>query len=70
MRSSSVLAAAKVLAGLPVRSQHDACRNALIASTAMAARRRERAEVDDFLAEHLARTQTRGASPIRRVAAL
>jgi hypothetical protein len=32
-----------------VRSQHEARRNALLASTALAQRRRERVEVEDFL---------------------
>ena len=34
---------------LPVRTQHGARRNAMLASTAMAARRRERVEVEAFL---------------------
>jgi hypothetical protein len=38
------------LAGWPVESQLQARRNALVASTALAQRRRERAEVEEFLA--------------------
>jgi len=34
-----------------VESQQGARRNAMVASTALAARRKERSEVDDFLAE-------------------
>jgi hypothetical protein len=41
----------------PVRSQHGARRNALVASTALAERRREQADVEEFLARHAA---TRG----------
>ena len=37
------------LPSLPVRTQHGARRNAMLASTAMAARRRERVEVEAFL---------------------
>lgn len=36
----------------PVRSQQGARRNAMIASTALAARRRERLEAEEFVAEH------------------
>jgi len=34
----------------PAQSQHRACRNALVASTALARRRAERLEVEEFLA--------------------
>lgn len=39
----------------PERSQQAACRNALVASTALAERRRQRCEVEEFLADYLAR---------------
>ena len=38
-----------------VNSQHRACRNALVASTALTQQRRERDDVEDFLASHAAR---------------
>lgn len=38
--------------GWPVRSQHGACRNALVAATALADRRRELTEVEEFLERH------------------
>jgi hypothetical protein len=38
-----------------VRSQHVARRNALVASTALAARRREHDEAEEFLRSHLER---------------
>jgi hypothetical protein len=38
-----------------VTSQHRACRNALVASTALAQQRRERDDVEEFLAAHAAR---------------
>jgi hypothetical protein len=38
-----------------VTSQHRACRNALVASTALTQQRRERDEVEEFLASHAAR---------------
>jgi hypothetical protein len=38
-----------LLRSLHVRTQHAACRNAMLASTAMAERRRERLEVEEFL---------------------
>ena len=37
----------------PVRSQQHARRNAMVASTALTARRRETLEVDEFLAAYL-----------------
>jgi hypothetical protein len=40
---------------LPVRSQQTARRNALVACTALAERRRELAEVEEFLAARAAR---------------
>jgi hypothetical protein len=42
------------LASWPARSQEAARRNALVAATALAARRRERDEVEEFLAHHAA----------------
>ena len=39
----------------PARSQQAACRNALVASTALAERRRQRCEVEEFLADYLAK---------------
>ncbi|MCH1867300.1 hypothetical protein [Nocardioides sp. CFH 31398] len=52
-----------------VESQQGARRNAMVASTALAARRKERADVDDFLAErgdavaleHVEHHEVRGA---------
>jgi hypothetical protein len=41
----------------PVRSQQRARRNALVASTALAERRRERLEVEEYLARHIAARQ-------------
>ena len=58
-----------LLVSWPVRSQLAARRNALIASTALAERRRELAEVEEFLERHAA---TRGTDrstlevPVRR----
>ena len=49
------------LSSWPVRSQHGARRNALLASSALAQRRRERVEVEDFL-----RSLRTEASPRRR----
>ena len=46
---SSARAVAQALAGWPVSSQQAARRNALVASTALAERRRERLEVEAFL---------------------
>ena len=46
----------------PVASQHAACRNALVASTALAQLRHERAEVERFLEEHAHRRTTAQAS--------
>lgn len=40
----------------PVQSQHGACRNALVAATALTDRRRELAEVEDFLERHASAT--------------
>ena len=45
----------------PVRSQLASRRNALVACTALAERRREREEVEDFLEHHLA---SRAADPV------
>lgn len=42
------------LAGWHIRSQHEARRNALVASTALAKRRKERIEVEEFLDRRLA----------------
>ena len=50
-----------------VTSQQHARRNALVASTALTARRQEQREVEDFLAELDARRETR-ALPGRRTA--
>jgi hypothetical protein len=45
-----------VVTGWPVRSQQGARRNALVAGTALTERRREREEVEEFLARrHAAR---------------
>jgi hypothetical protein len=44
----------QLLARWPVRTQQHARRNALVASTALAERRRERSEVEDFLTRHAA----------------
>ena len=45
-------------------SQRQACRNAMIASTALSAGRRERDEVQDFIDAALARRRPRaGAAP-------
>jgi hypothetical protein len=41
-----------VVTGWPVRSQQTARRNAMVAGTALAERRREREEVEEFLAQH------------------
>lgn len=43
------------LAAWPVRTQQGSRRNALVASTALAARRREREEVEEYLVHHAAR---------------
>ena len=54
--------------GWPVRSQHGATRNALVAATALAERRRELAEVEEFL-EHRASAGRRSRTvegPVRR----
>ena len=51
-----------------VTSQQQARRNALVASTALTARRREQREVDDFLAELDTRRETR-TLPAARAAA-
>lgn len=45
----------------PVTSQQRARRNALVASTALTARRSELREVEDFLARHAARRPRSGA---------
>lgn len=45
----------RTVARWPVESQQRARRNALVASTELAARRRERMEVEDFLAAHARR---------------
>ena len=52
--------AAQALVAWPLSSQHAACRNALVASTALAERRREREEVEDFLERHHAARAARG----------
>lgn len=44
----------RAVAGWPVRSQQVARRNALVGATALADRRRERIEVEEFLEQHLA----------------
>jgi hypothetical protein len=41
-----------VVTGWPVRTQQVARRNAMVAGTALAERRREREEVEAFLAQH------------------
>ncbi|MEP7089681.1 MAG: hypothetical protein ABI776_06175 [Nocardioidaceae bacterium] len=41
-------------ASWPVTSQHQARRNALVASTALAEQRRERIDVEEFLAGYVA----------------
>ncbi len=43
-------------------SQRHACRNAMVASTALAAGRRERAEVEEFVADTLARRNHRAGA--------
>lgn len=53
-------------AGWHVTSQQHARRNALVASTTLAQRRRELCDVEDFLAEHTARFDA--AAVRRRVA--
>jgi len=42
-----------LLRGWHVHSQVGSCRNALVASTALAERRREHLEVEQFLADHI-----------------
>jgi len=42
----------RMVGSWPVLSQQAACSNALVASTALAERRRERDEVEEFLARH------------------
>ena len=44
----------RAVAEWPVRSQQVARRNALVGATALADRRRERIEVEEFLKQHLA----------------
>jgi len=44
----------RAVAEWPVRSQQVARRNALVGATALADRRRERIEVEEFLEQHLA----------------
>ncbi len=53
-----------------VTSQQQARRNALVASTALTQRRRELRDVEDFLAEHAARTTSglRDAAAVRHSA--
>jgi hypothetical protein len=51
----------------PVESQHAACRNALVAATALSQLRHERAEVERFLEEHARRRTTHRAD--ERIAA-
>jgi hypothetical protein len=45
------------------RSQESARRNALVASTSLAQRRRERQEVEEFLADYLDARATTSAAP-------
>jgi hypothetical protein len=47
------------LLGWPVRSQHGACRNALVASTALTQQRIEREEVERFLLDAARRHDVR-----------
>ena len=53
-----------------VTSQQRARRNALVASTALTASRRERMDVEDFLAEHAARFEVSrtSARPVSHIA--
>lgn len=53
------------LTGWHVRSVERARNNAMVAATALAARRREHQDVEDFLAAYLAR---RNAASVRRTA--
>jgi hypothetical protein len=50
-------------------SQRQACRNAMVASTALAARRQEREEAQQFIATMLARRASGDVSPAAPVAA-
>ena len=52
---STPKALVRAVAHWPVESQQRARRNALVASTELAARRRERIEVEDFLTAHARR---------------
>ena len=52
------------LVAWPVASQHAARRNALVAATALAQLRHERAEVERFLEEHARRRTTADPEPI------
>lgn len=45
-----------------ISSQHRARRNALVAATALAQRRRERLEVEEFLASHVSSERQAAAS--------
>ena len=62
MRRATILAPLKVLGNWPRSSQHQARRNALVACTALAERRRERMEVEEFLASYLAAEERDGAA--------
>lgn len=52
MRIRHLWTAARHLADVPVRAQQVAVRNALVASTALAQRRVELDEIEEFLAQH------------------
>jgi hypothetical protein len=49
---------------LAERSQRGACRNAMVASTALAARRRERDEVQEYLDQESARRAHRAGAAL------
>jgi hypothetical protein len=51
-----------------VTSQHHARRNALIATTALTQRRRERLDVEEFLTAHVARADARASAVSRHSA--
>jgi hypothetical protein len=55
----------RMVGSWPVLSQQAACTNARVASAALAERRRERDEVEDFLARHGAATVEAAGSRTR-----
>ncbi len=54
-------AATRHAAGIHVRAQHGAVRNAMVASTALTQRRLELDEVEEFLVQHQRRYDARRA---------